>query len=79
MVNHMENHSQLTEKYNLLIVLQRFCDAHKENAFDLTPITFFVEVPDASRPASIAAALQPFTQLYQALEANKDKMEKLMK
>ena len=49
MVNHVEYHHLLTEKYNLLMVMQRFCDLHKETAFDLTPITFFVEISDASR------------------------------
>ena len=49
MVNHMEHHHLLTEKYNLLMVMQRFCDLHKENTFDLMPITFFVEIPDATK------------------------------
>ena len=49
MVNHFEHHQLLTEKYNLLMVMQRFCDLHKENTFDIMPITFFVEIPDASR------------------------------
>ena len=49
MVNHLEHHQLLTEKYNLLMVMQKFCDLHKENTFDLMPITFFVEISDASR------------------------------
>ena len=43
------------------------------------PITFFVEVPDASRDQIVTQALTPFVTLYQALEANKDKLEKLRK
>lgn len=31
------------------MVMQRFCDAHKENTFEIMPITFFVEISDASR------------------------------
>ena len=74
MVNHFEHHQLLTEKYNLLMVMQRFCDLHKENTFDIMPITFFVEIPDASRDQLVNQALSPFVTLWQALEANKDKL-----
>ena len=49
MVNHLEHHQLLTEKYNLLIVMQRFSELHKENTFELMPVTFFVEIPDATK------------------------------
>ena len=45
-VNHVENHQLISEKYNLLHVLQKYCDTQKENVFDLTPVTFYVEMPD---------------------------------
>ena len=77
MVNHMEHHHLLTEKYNLLMVMQRFCDLHKENTFDLMPITFFVEIPDATKDHIVTQALAPFATLWQVLEANKLKMEDL--
>lgn len=57
MVNHFENHQLLTEKYNLLQVMQRFSDQHKENTFDLMPITFFVEIPDATKDLLVTQAL----------------------
>ena len=77
MVNHFENHQLLTEKYNLLQVMQRFSDQHKENTFDLMPITFFVEIPDATKDLLVTQALAQFTTLYQALETNKDKLIQL--
>lgn len=46
MVNHFEAHKLLTEKYNLLNVMQKFCDLHKENPFEFMPITFYVEFTD---------------------------------
>ena len=46
MVNHLEKHQLITEKYNLLIQLQKYGDTHKENCFDVTPITFYVDIPD---------------------------------
>ena len=77
MVNHFEHHQLLTEKYNLLMVMQRFADLHKENTFDLMPITFFVEIADATKDSMVTQALQPFTNLYQSLEINKEKLNKL--
>ena len=77
MVNHFEHHQLLTEKYNLLMVMQRFSDLHKENTFDLMPITFFVEISDASKESLVTQALTPFSTLWHTLEANKNKLEKL--
>jgi hypothetical protein len=65
----------ITEKYNLLISLTKFCDLQKENVFDLTPITFFVEMPDVNRDTAYNAAMLPFIQYYQALEDNKKVIE----
>ena len=49
MVNHLENHHLISEKYNLLHVLQKYCDQQKENVFDITPVTFYVEMPDVQK------------------------------
>ena len=59
------------------MVMQRFCDLHKENTFDLMPITFFVEIPDASREQLVTQALTPFATLWHTLEANKNKLDNL--
>jgi len=77
MVNHFESHKLLTEKYNLLMVLQRFCDQNKENTFDYTPITFYVEFSDPSKENVYNSAMQPFFQLYHTLETNKSKLTAL--
>ena len=77
MVNHLEHHQLLTEKYNLLIVMQRFSELHKENTFELMPVTFFVEIPDATKDQLVTQALQPFVTLWKALESNKNKLEQL--
>lgn len=71
----MENHHLITEKYNLLISLTKYCDLQKENVFDLTPITFFVEMPDVNKDTAYNAAMLPFTQYFQALEDNKKVIE----
>lgn len=57
--------------------MQRFSDLHKENTFDLMPITFFVEIPDATKEHLVSQALSPFVTFYQALESNKNKLTEL--
>lgn len=59
------------------MVMQRYCDSHKESAFDLMPITFFVEISDASRENLVTQALAPFATFWHALEANKERLFKL--
>jgi hypothetical protein len=70
-VNHFEHHQLLTEKFNLLHSLQRQADLNKENVFDLTPITFYVEMPNVSKENAYQAAMAPFISYFQALEENK--------
>ena len=56
-VNHLEAQYLLSEKYNLLAVLTKYCDLQKENVFDLTPITFYVDIPNVSKETAYNAAL----------------------
>ena len=70
-VNHFECHSLITEKFNLLFSLQKQADLHKENVFDITPITFYLEVPNVTKESALNQAMLPFLQYYQALEDNK--------
>jgi len=78
MVNHFEAHKLLTEKYNLLNMMQKFCDQVKENPFEFMPITFYVEfATDPQKESTYNQAMQHFFQVYHTLEANKDKLVKL--
>jgi len=77
LVNHYENHHLITEKFNLLQQLQKQADVHKENVFDLTPITFYVDMPNVSKESSYNAAMLPFLQYFQALEDNKAVIDEL--
>ena len=58
-----------------MISLTKFCDLQKENVFDITPITFFVEMPDVNKDTAYNAAMLPFIQYFQALEDNKKVIE----
>lgn len=60
----MEHHSLITEKFNLLINMTKFCDNQKENVFDLLPVTFFVEMADLNKENAYNSALQPFIQYF---------------
>ena len=62
-----------------MINLTKFCDLQKENVFDLTPITFFVEMPDVNKETAYNAAMLPFVSYYQALEDNKKVIEDVKK
>lgn len=49
----------------------------KENVFDFTPITFYVEMPDVSKESAYMASMQPFIQYFQVLEENKAVIDQL--
>lgn len=76
-VNHMEFHHLLTEKFNLLQQMQKYCDLQKENVFDFLPVTFYIEMPNVQKENAYNSALQPFLQYFQALEENKNVMREL--
>jgi len=48
----MEFHQLLSEKFNLLQVMQKHCEITKENTFDFMPITFYVEVTDPTKDST---------------------------
>mmetsp|Transcript_6491 Transcript_6491/g.10439 ORF Transcript_6491/g.10439 Transcript_6491/m.10439 type:complete len:93 (-) Transcript_6491:1859-2137(-) len=64
MVNHIENHHLITEKFNLLQVMQKYCDLQKENVFDYMPVTFYVEMPNVQKETAYNAAMLPFVQYF---------------
>lgn len=49
--------------------LQKLCEnVTKENIFELTPVTFFIDVQDVEKTNQLNQSLQPFVNLYNALE-----------
>jgi hypothetical protein len=79
----MEFHQLITEKYNLFQVMAKYCESVKENIFDYTPITFYVEIQDPTKEQLYAQAMAPFLQFYNALENHKQQIgemrERLLK
>ena len=57
MVNHLEFHQLITEKFNLLHSMQKFCDLNKENVFDFLPVTFYIEMPNFQKESAYNAAM----------------------
>ena len=41
------------------------------------PVTFYIEVADASKESNYAASMQPFLNVYNSLEQNKKQLEEL--
>lgn len=63
--------------------MAKYCETVKENIFDYTPITFYVEIQDPTKEQLYTHAMAPFTQFYNALESNKSQIgemrERLLK
>lgn len=59
-VNHVEYHHLITEKFNLLHSMQKYCDLNKENVFDFLPVTFYIEMPNIQKESAYNSAMQPF-------------------
>jgi hypothetical protein len=45
----------------------KHADLQKENVFDITPITFYIKMPDVTKEAAYDIAMAPFLQYFQAL------------
>jgi hypothetical protein len=41
------------------------------------PVTFYIEVADASKESNYAASMQPFYNFYNSLEQNKKNLQEL--
>ncbi len=74
MVNHFEFHHLITEKANLFHYLQKHCESQKENVFEVTPLTFYVEVDNVDKQQQYNQSVQQFVNFYQTLEENKDRI-----
>ncbi len=48
LVNHFEFHRELTNKSLLIKNLTTFCEEHKLNIFDITPLTFILDIEERS-------------------------------
>lgn len=63
-VNHFEAHQLITEKFNLLNQMQKYCDLGKENVFDYLPVTFYVEMPNVQKEQAYNQAMAPFISYF---------------
>ncbi|CDW72701.1 tubulin-tyrosine ligase family protein [Stylonychia lemnae] len=75
LVNHLEYHSQLSEKSKLFINMSKFAMKLKENVFNYIPITFFIEV-DSMNLKQFNMQLTQFNGFYYTLEDSKKKVLK---
>ena len=47
-VNFFEGHKEITTKSGLIKNLKTYCETHKINLFDITPVTFNLDLNDES-------------------------------
>jgi hypothetical protein len=78
MFNHLEYHHLVSEKQFMFDNLSKLCEnVTKENIFELTPVTFFVDVQDIEKTNSLQQSLAPFVALYNALEETREMVPKM--
>jgi hypothetical protein len=65
----------ITEKYNLLHVLQRFSEQQKENVFDILPVTFYIEMSDPTVSTIYQQSMQQFTDYWRTLETHRSHLK----
>ena len=71
-MNHFEFHAHLSEKSKLFKNLCNYALKLRENPFDYTPLTYYIEV-DITNQKSYAKMIHPFVNAFYALEDNKKK------
>jgi hypothetical protein len=77
LINHVEYHSLITEKYNLLHVLQRFSEQQKENLWDMIPVTFYIEMSDPTVSTVYQQSMLHFTQFWQTMEQHRSQIRSM--
>ena len=73
MVNHFENHQEITTKNELFKNLKQYSDERGQNAFHTIPLTFCLKVSADRQNASIKQQLKPFKEVFKLLEEFKEK------
>ena len=77
-VNHFENHSELSNKKNLFINLLRYCELHNKNLFQFFPLTIILSLTQKN----LESQLEGFKKFYTDLpnltdnDENSNKLEK---
>lgn len=77
-INHLECHKEITSKSRLLSTMRVYFENRKENVFDFTPLSFFVEI-NTSRPNSKFQSLAEFNTVFNALSSSKKAFKKIGK
>ncbi|CAK58845.1 unnamed protein product (macronuclear) [Paramecium tetraurelia] len=70
-VNHLQNHRELTMKCNLIRNLKQFCQSNKRYVWDVTPLSFIIDL--YSQESNLNRVLQEFTYFYEQFKPSSDK------
>ena len=71
-VNHFENHNQLTNKLNLFLNLLKFCEKNKINLFNFFPLTFPIQFDNVNYENQINSFKFLFNNIKNYLNYNKN-------
>ncbi|KRX02454.1 hypothetical protein PPERSA_10071 [Pseudocohnilembus persalinus] len=71
MVNHFEGHREITTKSGLIKNFRFFCEANKINIFDITPVTFILDLQDQAAEFQ----LDKFCQFFLKYQPKKNQTE----
>lgn len=73
-VNHFEGHFELSNKLNLFLNLQRYCERRELNILEFMPLTFSIEFDSTRFHAQYTAFTSFFKALADNKKPNKDKL-----
>ncbi|CAD8135286.1 unnamed protein product [Paramecium octaurelia] len=62
LVNHFEHHREISNKSYLIKNLSQYCEKHKLNVFDYTPLTFVIDFSDENCDYNITQFLKTYEQ-----------------
>ncbi|CAK83366.1 unnamed protein product (macronuclear) [Paramecium tetraurelia] len=62
LVNHFEHHKEISNKSDLIKNLSQYCEKHKLNVFDYTPLTFVIDFSDENCDFNITQFLKTYEQ-----------------
>ncbi|CAD8136227.1 unnamed protein product [Paramecium octaurelia] len=75
LVNHFEHHKEISNKSYLIKNLSLYCDKHKLNVFDYTPLTFVIDFSDENCDYNITQFLKTYEQFAPKKPSSKQMLD----
>ncbi|CAD8142867.1 unnamed protein product [Paramecium octaurelia] len=75
LVNHFEHHKEISNKSYLIKNLSQYCEKHKLNVFDYTPLTFVIDFSDENCDYNITQFLKTYEQFAPKKPSSKQMLD----